>query len=245
MTMWPIFILLGVAHVVTNGFAFCLIPIHTRNAVKILRSSDQSRKWNDFLSDDENQQNEIPKLGIDIRLDPLTPSEASELKAEVSEMVSDKIAAGIDEIQKLRQNLARELEASQRALQLKSEMRAQEESTKLLSKIDQLTESFLSKTDATRASTKLAAVADRAMEGKGIEIGVWGNVGGAAVLLSRSEDVLLLGSVAAAQASSTTSSNLSQEERPANEKRILIVADTTQVRRVTCSFLLYGVCLSP
>lgn len=221
--------LLGVGHFAATASAFCVLPIRSRDVVSVLRSSNPKGEWNDFLSNEENELNETPKLGIDLQLNALTPEQVAELKAELSEMVSDKVAAGIDEIQRLRQNLAKEMEASQRTLQLRSELRAKEESSKLLNKIDQLTNNFLSETEAARASTKMAASADRAMEGKGIEVGVWGEVKGAAVLMSPSEDKLLLGSVAAAQNPSASSSSSSEDEIRSNEKRVLIVADPTQV----------------
>ena len=144
--------------------------------------------------DDNNDNNDEPKLGINIgsMLDPFTPEEAQALKAEASELISDAVAQGVDDIQALRAQLKNEnLEASKERLR-QSEKNAELASQTLLKKIDKLTDGFLKTSQSMRDSTKRAAAADASMEGKGAELGSWGTLGGAAVATG------LLGSVASA-----------------------------------------------
>lgn len=125
------------------------------------------------------------KLGIDLgsMLDPLTPEEAASLKAEAAEIISDKIAEGIDEIEALRERMRRDIDLQRKASALEAAYEAQQESEKLMQKIDSLADDFLQSTKASRSATKLAAAADRSMEGRSLEWGSWGALGDAAVLL--------------------------------------------------------------
>ena len=179
-----------------------------------------------------------PKLGINIgaQLQPMTPQQLQELKAEASELINDAIAAGIDDIDKMRSKMKIEMEKSREARMFASEVNAQEKSRELMTKIDQLTEGFLSATKATRESTKMAAAASKAMEGngKGLEMGTWGTLGGLTVLADGGIDGgSLLGSVDSAKwASSMSSSPQAATEDTGNEpseNRIIIIADEKQV----------------
>ena len=196
-------------------------------------SMDPSLDWNAPKS--VQGEDATPKLGIDIgrMLEPLSEKEAAELKAAATEVINDAIAEGIDEIEKLRTRMNKELEKKRKEMEFASEMNAQRESEKLMSKIDDLTNAFLSDTEFTRRSTKMAAAADRAMEGEGIEVGVWGNLDGAAVTTAGGAKGLL-GSVEAAarQKSSVSTSEDAGEEgvsvlSTAN-RGIVIVADSHQ-----------------
>ena len=191
-----------------------------------------------------------PKLGIDIgsRLTPLSDSEAADLKAAAMEVINDGVAEGIDEIEKLRENMNQFIDKQRAQMELKSDLDLQREQKKLLSKIDQMTGDFLSKTQATREETKLVAKADRSSEGQGVEVGVWGVIGGAAVVTTGSQNVGLLGSVDAAKAAAEKEANkekaqemsdlkrsasvVQEETATVNSNRVVIIADTSQVRRV-------------
>jgi len=158
------------------------------------KSIDPALSWNVPEPQDEDGT-DLKKLGIDIgrMLDPLTETEAEELKAAATEIINDAIAEGIDEIENLRQKMKREFDRKRKEVQMESESKAKRESDKLLSKIDKLTNDFLTDTKLSRKATKLAAAADRESEGKGVEVGVWGTVDGASVTTG------LLGSVDAAR----------------------------------------------
>lgn len=188
-----------------------------------------------------------PKLGIDLgaMLEPLSEAEAADLKAAATEVINDAIAEGIDEIEKVRERMRREFERKRQSMALQSEANVQRESAKLLNKIDALTDAFLASNEATRSATKLAAAADRSVEGKGVEIGAWGSIGGAVVATgSSSSSSALLGSVSRAQqqqqqqrqqkASSTTASLAADTQEEQQQKvipqqnKILILADTSQ-----------------
>lgn len=154
------------------------------------------------------------KLGINVgrMLEPLSAQEAAELKAAATEIINDKVAEGLDDIANMRKRFKREVEQTQRQVQLTSELNAQRESERLLSKIDQLTADFLSSTDSTRLSTKMAAAADKAMEGQGVEIGVWGSLGGASVGTMRNPSSTLLGSVEAGKKASKEAVAIKSDE---------------------------------
>ena len=223
--------------------AFSPLLSHSRVVVshhctRLLLASTNEKKFDDDLFDDlfnDSMGNNDPKLGIDIgkMLEPLTPEEAAQLKAEASELIAERVAKGIDDIDALRTQLKKELEVQSRERLAKSERAAEQASEKLLNKIDRMTNEFMSKSEGMRKSTKQAAAADRAMEGKGIELGSWGTLGGASVGMGG-----LLGSVGASASEKTskrTSAGTGEEdEQPtavaAKENRIIIIADPSQVR---------------
>lgn len=189
-----------------------------------------------------------PKLGIDIgsRLTPLSDKEAAELKAAAMEVINDGVAEGIDEIEKLRGNMNEFIDKQKAQMELKSDLELKKQEKKLMSKIDKMTGDFLTKTQATREETKLVAKADRSSEGQGLEVGVWGVIGGAAVETTGSQNVGLLGSVDAAisaaekEAKKLKDAEMSdlkisagaveEEAVEINSNRVIIIADTSQVR---------------
>jgi hypothetical protein len=186
-------------------------------------SPDPSLSWNTPAADDDM----TPKLGIDIgkMLAPLSAKDAAELKAAATEVINDAIAEGLDDIDTLRARMKLELESTRADMAYESEKTTQRESDKLFSKIDALTDAFLSSTALTRNSTKLAAAADKSMKGKGVEMGTWGDLGdGTAVVtsMSSSGQSVLLGSVQAAQRSS------SEASESTNQLSVLVVADMQQ-----------------
>ena len=181
--------------------------------------------WYFEQDDDEG----TPRLGIDLgsMLEPLSEQEAAELKAAATEVINDAIAEGIDEIEQVRQRMNREFERKRKSMEVKSEMNAQRESQKLLNKIDALTDAFLAKTESIRSSTKLAAAADQAMEGRGVDAGSWGSLGGAVV--AATGQATLLGSVESAHNTLQKGSTEKDEEKVSEQSnRILILADTGQ-----------------
>jgi hypothetical protein len=188
-----------------------------------------------------------PKLGIDIgsQLKPFTDQEAAELKAAAIEVINDGVAEGIDEIERLRNQMKVQIDKQKKQMELASDMQLQREQARLMSKIDKMTGDFLDKTRATRDETKLIAQADKSQEGRGVELGVWGMIGGAAVVTTGSKNVGLLGSVdnaklqAERQAKKQRDQQITDLKKPTstadedvvvvNNNRIVIVADTSQV----------------
>ena len=178
---------------------------------------------------------EAPKLGIDISLEPLSEEEAKEIKEEAKEIINSKIDAGVEEIEKMRAKMTRELEKSRKVMQVASELEAQKKSGELMDKIGSKIDTFLESTRDSRTSTKTAAAASRAMEGRneGIEMGTWGTLGGRTVLASDS----LLGSVENAKKQQDSSENKENSNNAtddaqvavSDENRIIVIADTKQV----------------
>lgn len=119
-----------------------------------------------------------PNLGIDIgaQLNPLTEEEAADLRAEGAQAIEDAFASRLGEIEDLKKTIRKDFERSKEALSFASDLRAQEETEKLMSKIDKLSGDFLASNEAVRMSTKAAADADRRMgtKGQGLEVGSWG-----------------------------------------------------------------------
>ena len=206
------------------------------NSSSSSKSIDPATRWDDLPSTPDDFNN---KLGIDLDLAPLTEEEAAALQQDAEQVINDAIADGIEDIERLRTKMKRELDKSRQATLMASELKAQQASEQLLSKIDQLTSDFLQDTQGTRESTKLAAKASRAMENsnKGIEMGTWGTLGGRTVLAedSSSSSSSLLGSVENAkqkQQREDDSAAATPEESPSTqpqENRILVIADTKQV----------------
>jgi hypothetical protein len=197
-----------------------------------------------------------PKLGIDIgsQLEPFTEAEAAELKAAAMEVINDGVAEGIDEIERLRKQMKQQIDKQKRQMELKSDLQLQREEAKLMTKIDTMTSTFLDKTRLSREETKLIAKADQSQQGRGVELGVWGNIGGAAVVTtsSNNKNIGLLGSVDNAKlqvqrqakkqrdqdmtdlkrptsSSSTTKDDEDLEVGSQNSNRVIVIADISQV----------------
>ena len=119
------------------------------------------------------------KLGIPILLNPMTTQDADAIKLEATEMVNDIVAAGMDELQTLRQQLNDDIATSNQQRDRISQIQMQQAQTKLLNKIDGLTQQFLQSTQSSRTSTQLAAQADQSVpSGQGVDLGAWGMVNG-------------------------------------------------------------------
>jgi len=233
---------------------------------------NQIGKVEDLLKKNDNSN----KLGINIgsQLEPLTERQAAELKAAAMEVINDGVAQGIDEIEKLRTSMNTAIEKQRAANDLKSEFALQKESNKLMNKIDTMTSTFLQETQRTRDETKLVAKADAALgeDGQGTEVGVWGTIDGAAVVVtpgssksSSSSSGALLGSVGAARQAASEAQQIKMNRNAdlsdlqpslgittqrstsktapttllddgkvvdtvVTENRVVIVADTSQVR---------------
>jgi len=187
----------------------------------------------DFLGNDPTEL-----LGIDLSLEPLSAEDADRLRTDARKIVERAIDAGIDDIESLKKKMNRELEASRRATNFASDLEAQRQSELLMNKIDTLTGDFLKSSEKSRASTKLAAAANRAMEGtiksKGLEVGTWGVLGGLTVIAD--DDITggsgngLLGSMGSAVREATIVSKDVVEEvvSTVQENRVLIIADMQQ-----------------
>jgi hypothetical protein len=210
---------------------------------------DPSSAW-DALPNLPQVQAAASKLGIDISLEPLSPAEAEELREQAKEIISSNIDQGIEDIEKMRKRMNKDLEQNARVMQVASELRADEKSRELMSKIDKLTEGFLESTKDSRTSTKRAAAASKAMEGRdaGIEMGTWGTLGGRAVVAGTSTTSgtgTLLGSVENAKRQSermeggeedgATTTKDATEVAGRTENRIVVIADIQQVRKYTHS----------
>jgi hypothetical protein len=130
--------------------------------------------------DDSPEEETQKKLGINIgsMLNPMTEQDVMDIKMEATEMIQDVIAASIDDMETLRRDMLDELQQSSQERTRQNERNAQVAQKQLLSKIDALTDSFLSTTASSRTATKLAAQADQAMEGQGLALGSWGIVNG-------------------------------------------------------------------
>ena len=177
-------------------------------------------------------------LGIDIgsQLNPLTESQAADIKEEATDTINSAFDDRIQEIERMKVDMRRDFDKSREAMKFASELRAKEATSNLLNKIDKMSDEFLESNSELRSSTKMAARADASMNGQGLEIGSWGNVGGMDVLTASGGGSMgsgLLGSIGAANLNKVKS-DLDQEmdgvvTDTASEKRILLVCDEGQV----------------
>ena len=201
--------------------------------------------WDAVKSTSKQQQQleESVSLGIPDVSDLLDSETAAELKEEAKRILDTKVQEGLDQLAKMRVELTKDIQAQKRAMERKSKARNAQEETKLLNKIDTIAGAFLRESEQLRESTKLAAAADAAMEGKGIELGSWGVVGGAAVTTmattgigsDSSSTTVLLGSVENAKWQNQLQQGTGSESTGVavlspTESRILIVADESSVR---------------
>ena len=196
---------------------------------------DPATAWDDLPSSPD-----LPVLGIDISLDPISKEDAEAIKSEAKEVIEEQFQRGIDDIEKMRVKMNRELQASRKAMQLASELNARSQSEQLMNKIDKMTNNFLSSSEESRRTTKLAAAASQAMEGtgQGIEMGTWGTLGDRTVVADDSSiaSSVLLGSVDNAVSQQgqqgTASEDDNDSDQQSTKSRIIVVADTKQVRVV-------------
>lgn len=180
-------------------------------------------------------------LGIDIgsQLNPLTESQAADIKEEATDTINSAFDDRIQEIERMKVDMRRDFDKSREAMKFASELRAKEATSNLLNKIDKMSDEFLESNSELRSSTKMAARADASMNGQGLEIGSWGNVGGMDVLTASGGGSMgsgLLGSIGAANLNKVKS-DLDQEmdgvvTDTASEKRILLVCDEGQDKNI-------------
>ena len=212
---------------------------------------DSPEDYNDDIDDDSfttpKSFGNQPSLGINIgsQLEPLTPEQAQSLKSEATQKINAAFDERIQEIANMKESIQKDFERSKQNLQYASELRAQQETEKLMNKIDKMSNDFLQENEELRMGTKFSAKADRnnAMEGKGLEVGSWGSVGGRDVgmgmgLMNSSEDGegTLLGSIGSMRSNSPRSSSIDEdddemeEEIKIVENRIMVIIDDKQVR---------------
>ena len=197
------------------------------------------KDFDDNQSDDDVDDNseEPGSFEIGKGFAALSEEDAAELKAEAAAIINEKVLDGLEDISRLRSKMKQEMEEGKKTMQFAMELRAKEESKQLMNKIDKLTDEFMKSTESTRESTKLAAAASLGMESKtgnrrGLEMGTWGVVSGRTVVAGEgiASNGSLLGSVDNAYRPRGKSEVSETPENSTTENRILIVADTTQVR---------------
>lgn len=185
-----------------------------------------------------------PNLGINIgtQLEPLSKEQAEELKQEATEAINSAFGGRMDEISDLKTELNEDFERSKENMRFASDLRAKEQTDRLMSKIDKISDKFLSENEELRTGTKMAAGADRNMAGKGMEVGSWGKIGGMNVLTSAAggASVGLLGSVSAGNINAAEDSAESmievdtQVKGEEDDERIMVVCDDKVSKSCVC-----------
>ena len=196
----------------------------------------------DFDDDDDDDDDDdfsssnlnlggTPSLGINMQLEPLTAAQAAELKREATDSINAAFDGRLEEIERMKDQVKKDFETSKKAMSFASDLRAAEQTEKLMSKIDKLSGDFLEKNEVLRTGTKMAARADKNMAGQGIEVGSWGKVGGMNVLTNGGDG--LLGSVSAnkieagdtGEGTTESSIEVDTQVKGEQEKRIMIICD--------------------
>jgi len=182
---------------------------------------------------DGGEQKQQPKLGIELGkiLQPLTPGQEAEVISEATEVINDAFASQEQEMEELKEKMKEEFEASKEELDNQSELRAKRATGNFLSKADKMAEEFLESTLQSRMGTKMAAMADANMEGKGLELGSWGTIGGNAVLAS-SDGFLMDMDMDGSTAATTNSQNDAEGDIIERQNRILIIYDPSENPRM-------------
>ena len=206
---------------------------------------DSPEDYADFGKDDsDDKKNSIgsqPNLGINIgaQLNPLTEEDAEALRAEGARAIEDAFSSRLDEIEDLKATVRRDFERSREALGAASDLRAREETDKLMGKIDRLSNDFLASNEALRMGTKAAADADARMgrKGEGLEVGSWGVDSFGRVVVTSGASAAggsgLLGGVGAGLEKAARESAASADEDAAvsvaaTENKVLILSDDGQ-----------------
>ena len=208
---------------------------------------DSPEDYADFGKDTSNNNKKStglggqPSLGIDIggQLNPLTDEEAAELRAEGAKAIEDAFASRLDEIEDLKATVRKDFERSREALSAASDLRAREETEKLMGKIDRLSNDFLASNEELRMGTKAAADADARMgrKGEGLEVGSWGVDSFGRVVVTSSSSAAggsgLIGGFAAGLEKAARDAAKSSDEDgtsapPAAENKVLILSDDGQ-----------------
>jgi hypothetical protein len=207
----------------------------TLNPAFQLFSTTPDPSW-DFDEDDiheEDDEEELvkstPSLGINIgsQLNPLSSEDVEILRKEATEKINEAFADRLEELANVKEEVRKDFERSKEELKIASDRRAKEETAKLMSKIDKISSDFLDKNEELRSGTKMAAMADKNMVGKGLEVGSWGRISSMNVLTSVSGgmSVGVLGSV---DAVTKDLDSMDDETSNPSDKRILCILDGNQ-----------------
>jgi hypothetical protein len=203
-------------------------------------SPDPSVAWESSLADipEIKAVDDLKnKLGINIgrMLEPLSEQQANELKAAATEVINDRVAAGLDDIATLRREMQTQMDETSREMQRQSQQQAQAATNSLLNKIDSMTTQFMMSTQSSRLSVKQAAAADRdsARARRGVELGSWGKLGGADVSVVASSST-----ISSSSSSGSTTFFEDPQEKEAKQQqqqtarrsppKLLVVADVKQ-----------------
>ena len=200
---------------------------------------EDDNAW-DFDENNSSKQNlgGTPNLGINMQLEPLTAAQAADLKREATEAINAAFDERLEEVERMKLQVKDDFEKGKKAMSFASDLRAADQTEKLMNKIDQLSGDFLEKNQVLRTGTKMAARADRNMAGQGIEVGSWGKVSGMNVLTNGGDG--LLGSVSAnkieagdtGEGTTESSIEVDTQVKGEQEERIMIVCDDKVRMRV-------------
>jgi hypothetical protein len=75
---------------------------------------------------------EAPRLGIGLDLQPLNEDEAADIKKEAEGIINSAIDEGIQDIEKLRKKMTKEMESSRKIMQMASELEGKRRSEELM-----------------------------------------------------------------------------------------------------------------
>jgi hypothetical protein len=192
--------------------------------------------------DDEDEPELVDKLlGDEFEEDLLkfdmkfTPKEMDELRAKLQNSVIDSaINADLEQISKLRKQLAEEAVASKSRMNDAMSLNAQYETQNFLEKVDRMTEEFLESNREFRETTKRIADVDQmaGASGRGVDWGSWGTIGGMDVVVGGVSDMpgRLLGSIDSARRRGETIASTDGAYKPILSKnRIMVVSDEQKV----------------
>lgn len=180
--------------------------------------------WDDVVPSSSKKETNLDISPVISEL--LDAETAADLKREAREIIENRVSQGMEQLAEMRKDMKKDVESRKRTMERQSEVRAEREGKQLMNKIDQITGNFLSDSKQQRDATKMAAAADAAMEGQGVDVGSWGSIGGAVVTMGGANSGLL-GSVENAKKQQQQAE--AGVDLPPTASRILIVADESGV----------------
>lgn len=209
-----------------------------------------AQNYNEDYGEDEDEEEEEDgldalygkKLGINIGsyLPSLSPDEIANIKSAAQKTLDAAVDSRLADIEDLKKELQEDLQASRERMATAAELNVQYEKQNLMERIDRISNDFLNQNEDFRESTKKAADADAlsGREGRGVDLGSWGDVGDGAVVVvgeGASGGVgRLLGSVDAARRRGRLIAEESKLDGSAVvdadvENRVLVVVDESRV----------------
>ena len=208
---------------------------HKASLIRLPRAEFSSQLTRLYQTENEDDEPELIESLMPEEEDLLkfemqfTSEEMEELRTKLQGDVDAAVDADLADIDRLRENLARDAEASKKRMENASRLEAQLIQQNFMERIGKVKKEFLDSNADFRETTKRIAAADQmaATSGRGVDWGSWGTIGGMDVVVGDSSDMpRLLGSIDSAIKQADGDG---PKVAIASENRIMVVSDEQKV----------------